>query len=190
MVPHKVPARPFTTNSRLLRLHEKVSFDFFDTSRSMNDLVARLTPVAPVRYHLAAAALLWTIVGSALLYFGVKWVVITHEPIYFWLLAPSLAVGILKTHLVLFRAADRATTRIILRGDRKCIGGFLSAKTWVLVAFMITGGRLLRAFVLPLGVSGLLYAAVGIALAYGSIRLWKTWFAFVSSNSSEPATAD
>jgi len=156
----------------------------------MHDVVRKLTPAAPVRYHLAAAALLWTIVGSALLYFGVKWTVITHEPIYFWLLVPSLAVGIFKAHLVLFRAADRTTTRIIKRGDGKCIGGFLSIKTWVLVAFMITGGRLLRAFVFPLGVSGLLYAAVGIALAYGSMRLWKTWYAFISSTPSEPATLD
>jgi len=142
----------------------------------MRKLVYTLRPAAAARHHLLVASLLWSVVGCVLLFFGMKWVFEAHEVVYVWLIFPALVVGILKARMVLFRAADRITGRIIARGDGKCIGGFISWKTWLLVALMIVGGRSLRAWVLPAGASGLLYGAVGIALAYGSTRMWRTWY--------------
>ena len=54
--------------------------------------------------------------------------------------------------------------RIERRGDGRCIGGFLSLRTWALVALMMVAGRTLRHSFVPAVIIGLAYAAVGTAL--------------------------
>jgi len=148
----------------------------------MHALFHKYKPAAPARYHLFVAALLWSVVGSALLFFGCKWVINKHETLYIWLLIPALLIGLLKTRLVLFKAADRMTSRIIARGDGKCIGGFISYKTWLIIAIMAGTGKFLRGGLLPIAIVGLIYAAVGIALLYGSSRLWSARKEFLQEN--------
>ena len=74
------------------------------------------------------------------------------------------------------------TSRIIARGDGKCIGGFISYKTWLIIAIMAGTGKFLRGGLLPIAIVGLIYAAVGIALLYGSSRLWSARKEFLQEN--------
>ena len=76
-------------------------------------------------------ALLWTGVGMLLLLFGLAWVLQSDIPYAAALLALAVAAGLAKTWLVLNRAARRMVERIRLRGDGRCLGGFLSVRTWL-----------------------------------------------------------
>ncbi len=93
------------------------------------------------------------------------------------LVAAALIVGIAKAVIVFQRVAQRIVTRIEMRGDGHCLGGFFSWRTWLLVAVMIVSGRLLRASPLPREIVGLILIAIGCALVLGTRHLWQAWFA-------------
>ena len=89
------------------------------------------------------------------------------------LAAAGIGAGSLKGRFVLRRLAERNAARVIRRGDGHCLGGFLSVKTWLLVAVMMASGILLRRSGVPHPILGVLYAAIGTALMAGSVPLWK-----------------
>lgn len=132
-------------------------------------------PAASARLHLLLAAMMWTVVGAVLLFFGVRWLW-GAETLYVWLLSVvAVLAGLLKASFVLKPAADRISKRIRTRGDRRCIGGFLSMRTWAFVVFMMVAGRILRGGLLPRTVVGFVFVAVGTALLLASFRLWLGW---------------
>lgn len=136
----------------------------------------RHKPAARARWHLLLASSLWTVVGSALLYFGVGWVLERHGRYTWLLLAVAAAAGLLKARFVLSKTADRTVKRIEVRGDANCLGGFLSLGTWGFVVSMMVLGRLLRGGVLPHAAVGVIYVAVGLALLVASTWLWRAWY--------------
>ena len=116
---------------------------------------------------------MWSLAGMALLAVGGRWV-FQSRPAEAWpVLGLSLAVGFLKARFILDRVAKRIIERIESRGDGRCLGGFLSWKSWLLVAAMILLGRALRASPLPVLARGAIYAAIGAALLVASRRLWE-----------------
>ena len=142
----------------------------------MRDWLDAHKPSASARWHLLLAALMWTVVGGLLLFFGVRWV--SGQPgAHAWLiLLVAMTVGLLKARFVLHRTAARMIERIRTRGDGRCLGGFLSLRTWGFVVVMIGAGRLLRGGSLPRTVAGFVYVAVGVALLVASYRLWRAWY--------------
>jgi len=132
-------------------------------------------PAASRRTHLLAASSLWSLVGTLLLFFGVRWVIQAHIRYPVLPIAVAIVLGAIKARFVLARAADRIAERIRSRGDRRCIGGFLSWRTWGLVAVMAGAGRLIRSGVIPQIIVGFVYTAVGAALLLASLRLWSAW---------------
>lgn len=142
----------------------------------MADRLNAYKPAASARVHLLLAALMWTVVGALLLFFGVRWVLTSQTAHAAWLLAVAAAAGVLKAELVLRRAARRTIERIRARGDGRCVGGFLSWQTWAFVGVMAAAGRLLRGGPAPRIIVGVIYAAVGTALLLSVRRLWHAWY--------------
>jgi len=119
--------------------------------------------------------LMWTVVGVTLVGLGGRWLWQSPIPAAPWLAALALAIGAFKARFVLDRAARRIVDRIRERGDGRCLGGFLSLRSWALVAAMAGGGRLLRGSHLARGLLGVLYIAVGTALLLSSRVAWGAW---------------
>lgn len=142
--------------------------------------VDTLKPRASPRVQLALAGALWTVVGSGLFAAGLRWI-LTGEggaaPPALVLLA--LGAGLLKSRLVLDRTAKKIVARITVRGEGRCLGGFLSPGSWLLVLAMIAFGRLLRQLI-PLPIAGVLYAAIGTGLLVSSRVAWARWLSFPS----------
>jgi hypothetical protein len=140
----------------------------------MGTALERLKPRASSRSQLLLAAALWTVVGGLLLWFGSRWTLRAAGPRTGSLLvAAGVGLGLLKGRFFLDRAARRIAARILERGDGWCAGGFLSPKSWLLVAAMSLSGRVLRDGVLPLAVVGPLYTAIGTGLLYSSRIAWR-----------------
>ncbi len=138
----------------------------------MAGLLHRLKPAAPARVHLLLAALLWTTVGAGLLIVGARWALaagLWYMPL---LLLVAAAAGAAKAEFVLARTARRAIDRIRTRGDGRCIGGFLSWRTWAFVVLMMGLGYSLRHGLLRHEVVGVIYVWVGTALLLASRRFW------------------
>ena len=131
-------------------------------------------PAAKVSTQLMLAWLMWATVGTALALLGARWLWHALPVVAPWVAAAAVAVGLVKSRLVLDGAARRVVGRIQDRGDGRCLGGFLSVRTWGLVFLMMAFGRLLRG-TLAGPVIGLLYIAVGTALFLSSRVSWQAW---------------
>jgi hypothetical protein len=106
---------------------------------------------------------------------GARWVAEAGSSGRILTIGAAILVGWLKARYVLDRAALRIVARIESRGDGRCLGGFLSWRSWMLVAAMIGLGRALRSSPLPLRLRGALYLAIGVGLAVASRRIWAAW---------------
>ena len=137
--------------------------------------VEKYKPAAAVRAHLLLAGLMWAVVGAALVGFGGRWLWQLPTPAAPWLAALAVVIGAFKARFVLDRAARTIADRIRERGDGRCLGGFLSVRSWALVAVMVAGGRLLRGSHVGRGLLGVLYVAVGTALLLSSRVAWRAW---------------
>ena len=74
-------------------------------------------PAASRRAHLLCASIMWTLVGAALMIFGIRWILQSGAALSVVILAAALVVGVLKSRFVLKRAAERIGSRIIRRGQ-------------------------------------------------------------------------
>jgi hypothetical protein len=128
-----------------------------------------------MRRHLFAAALMWSLAGLGLSTAGAIWMAESHSRWFLAIALAAVAIGVLKARFVLRRTAGRAVLRIKERGDGRCLGGFLSWKSWLLVAAMMVLGRLLRISPLPLLPRGGIYLAIGSALLFASFPVWRAW---------------
>jgi hypothetical protein len=132
-------------------------------------------PAAPVTVHLLLAGLMWTVVGAVLVVVGGRWLWRSEAAAASWLAALALGLGALKARFVLDRTARKTVERIRERGDGRCLGGFLSFRSWALVGIMAVFGRLLRGSHLARHLLGFLYLAVGTALFLSSRVAWRAW---------------
>jgi hypothetical protein len=133
----------------------------------------RWKPRGSGRTQLLLAAGLWTAVGTLLLGFGARWTLEALGPRSgLPVVALAVGAGLLKGRFILDRTAVRIADRIARRGDGRCLGGFLSLRSWLLVALMSGAGRLLRGGLAPPAVVGPLYAAIGAGLLFSSRVAW------------------
>jgi hypothetical protein len=139
-------------------------------------------PAAPVRVHLLLAASMWSLVGAVLLTLGCRWTWAGSAGAGAGLLAVGLLAGVLKSLLVLDRAGRAIAARITARGHGRCIGGFLSVRSWAMILVMAGGGRLLRSLPAARAPVGVLYVAVGIGLLLSSRLLWRALRIALSSS--------
>jgi hypothetical protein len=132
-------------------------------------------PAAPGRTHLLAAAVLWSLSGLGLFLTGTAWMAGSRVRSWPLFALAAVAVGALKARLALRGAALRIAARIEARGDGKCLGGFLSWRSWLIVFSMMALGRLLRMSPLAVHLRGAVYAAIGTALLFASGAFWSRW---------------
>jgi hypothetical protein len=137
----------------------------------------RWKPAARARTQVFLAALLWTFVGTGLSVAGLRWCAETQLTWSAFLVLLGVVLGLLKGRFALERTARRSSARIARRGDGKCLGGFLSWKSWLFVLAMVLTGAVLRRSGIPRSVLGVLYTAVGSGLLWGSRVYWGEWWA-------------
>ncbi len=83
------------------------------------------------------------------------------------------ALGLAKGRWLITPVARRNIRRLVESGDDRCLGGFLSWKSWLFVVVMMALGAGLRRSALPRPVLGVLYGAIGVALLTGSFPFWR-----------------
>jgi hypothetical protein len=131
-------------------------------------------PAAAAHVHLLLAGLMWTVVGATLAGFGARWLWQLPGRTAPWLVI-AVAIGVIKARFVLDRAARNIVERICRRGDGRCVGGFMSVRSWALVVVMMVAGRLLRGSDVARALLGVLYLAVGTGLLLSSRIAWRAW---------------
>ena len=137
------------------------------------DFLKRLTPRATTRTRLFSAALVWSLIGAIL---ALKGFSTPHGEPARWV-APvlGLGLGILKSRLVLDKAAHKISEHINAKPTKACLGGLFSIWNWALIALMAILGKTLGSLQFPQEVRAAVYLMVGSGLACSSRLLWSAW---------------
>jgi hypothetical protein len=145
----------------------------------------KLTPRAGVRPQLVAAAALWLVGTSILMVRGVLYIVAPDEYARFGygivvIALVAVTIGLIKARFILIRYANKAVARIKTRGHA-CFFGFFAPSSWLFILVMMGGGMLLRRTALVdywwgRTFLGVLYLAVGTALAIADVVFWRAVF--------------
>jgi hypothetical protein len=144
-------------------------------TRKNKKLVEKIKPAAPAHAHLLMAALMWTTVGTFMLVRAYGYTRTLTPAVASATAFMALAVGVVKGLKLLRPSAKKSAARIIHRGDGKCLGGFISIKSWLFVGAMILLGRALRMAGMPAWFTSAILGAVGVALLMGSAVFWVGW---------------
>ncbi|OPL15924.1 MAG: hypothetical protein AVO38_09565 [delta proteobacterium ML8_D] len=132
-------------------------------------------PVASVRIQIFLVALMWTIVGLFLFMRGTGNIMSLPWSVNPWWLVVAAFVGVLKGLLIFDKTAERIISRIHSRKEDRCLGGFLSLKSWGMILFMIFLGMSLRVSPLPGVIVWGVYVSVGAGLFFSSRLFWMEW---------------
>jgi isocitrate dehydrogenase kinase/phosphatase len=137
-------------------------------------------PAVPKKYLFLAAALAWTIAGTMLLVRGVLFFRNSHG--YFWpRLTGSLAGGILFYRLMFDSISLKHTRRIeSMSNENPWLFSFFNARSYILMAVMITGGiTLRRSGILPAEYMSVIYTTMGIPLLFSSFRFYRAFILYL-----------
>jgi hypothetical protein len=129
------------------------------------------------------AALLWTCVGSFLLFRGLSAALKLDPAVQLAICLSAALIGVGKGLKVMRPTARKGAKRILTRGDGRCVMGFISWKTWLFVIGMALFGAALRRAGLPPWLLGVILCGVGTALLIGS---WTYWTALFSRECRNP----
>jgi hypothetical protein len=136
-----------------------------------------LTPRVPVNYLLLIAALVWTFAGGMLLYRGNSFL-IQYPDSMVLKLSGCLFCGLVFYWLLFNRISLRHVFRIKnLPVERPCAFSFFDLKSYLMMAFMISGGiALRRSGVISPEYLALIYITMGIPLLLSSFRFYYSFF--------------
>lgn len=127
---------------------------------------------------MAAAALLWTVVGAGLLAAGIRFA----SPAGWGRAAVSIlggvAAGLLKGRLLLAGMAGRNAARIRSGAESRALTDLFAPSSWLLALAFVSAGAAIRRIGLPPQVLGFVYVAAGFGLLSASLSAWRAWFLF------------
>jgi hypothetical protein len=139
----------------------------------------KFTPSVKTSNLFIIAGIVWFAVGIMLCNFAYHWM--THYEGKYTL--PIVVGGlVLAVVFALFKFkhfADKNIKRLSAKAEKSCVFSFMSWQTYIIVAFMMTGGILLRHSSLPKEYLSILYIGIGGALALSSLRYFRFYFASI-----------
>jgi len=129
-----------------------------------------LKPAVDKRVLLFLAGFMWIAVGAMLLTLASSWLAQSHDNRWHLFGGAGLVCALLIHHFGFLRIVDKNLDRILLIQSKNCVFSFMTWKSYLIVAVMISMGILLRHSSIPKLYLATLYTAIGLALILSSIR--------------------
>lgn len=132
----------------------------------------RFRPHASRKALSLIAGIMWAGVGIMLTLRAVGWLRDYQGNV--WLFAiPGLAASLLIHHFGFMKMADRNLDRISHLPDRPCVFSFISGKSYLIIAIMVSMGIGLRHSPVPRQYLSVVYLGIGLALFLSGIRYFR-----------------
>lgn len=136
----------------------------------------RFTPTINTSSLFVLAGLLWSAVGIMLCNFAYHWM-LHYEGNYTILIVISgVVLALLFARFKFKKFADKNINRIKAKGVKSCFFSFMSWQTYIIVAFMMTIGIILRHSSLPKEYLSILYIGIGGALFLSSFGYFRFYY--------------
>lgn len=139
----------------------------------MSKKIEKYTPAVNKRHLIYFAGLMWIGVGVMLDSLAAGWLIHYGKNSAYLFLVIGFVAALVIHHFGFLKVVDKNLGRISKMEGKRCAFSFMSWKSYILVAVMVTMGVLLRHSAIPKQYLAMLYIGIGTALLLSSIRYFR-----------------
>jgi len=139
----------------------------------MNFKAENIKPAVKKPILLFLSGTMWFCVGIMLNTFATRWLVDYGTNSSFLFAGIGFLLALAIHHFGFLKVADKNLGRIDHLKDNPCVFSFMSWKSYILVAVMVTLGITLRHSSIPKQYLAIIYIGIGLALMLSSIRYFR-----------------
>ena len=136
-------------------------------------LQERFKPAVSKSFLLFLAGFIWIAVGIMLTLFATRWLIAYGKSLALLYAAVGLGLSLVIHHYGFLRIVDKNLGRISKMEGKRCAFSFITWRSYIIVAMMITMGIMLRHSAIPKQYLSILYIGIGMALILSSIRYFR-----------------
>ena len=112
----------------------------------------------------------WVVVGTGLLLLAYSWLKASQVNSSLLFVAVGVGAALVIHHFGFLKIVDKNLGRILPMEGKKCAFSFMTWKSYMIVAVMVTMGTLLRHSAIPKTYLSILYIGIGLSLILSSVR--------------------
>jgi len=150
----------------------------------MNQTVLKLKPAVNKPILMFLSGVMWFGVGIMLISFAIHWLITFGKGLAYLFAAIGFLAALIIHHFGFLKLADKNLGRISYLNDRPCVFSFMSWKSYLIVAIMVTMGITLRHSSIPKQYLSMLYIGIGLALLLSSIRYFRALISWLRNSGS------
>lgn len=139
----------------------------------MNLKAENIKPAVKKPVLLFLSGIMWFCVGIMLNSFATHWLIDHGTNLSFLFAGSGFLLALIIHHFGFLKVVDKNLCRISHLKDKPCIFSFMSWKSYILIAVMITLGITLRHSSIPKQYLAIIYIGIGLALMLSSIRYFR-----------------
>ncbi len=139
----------------------------------MNPNLEKFKPAVKKPILLLLSGTMWFAVGVMLNSFAIHWLITYGSNFAFLFAGIGFIAALIIHHFGFLKLADKNLGRISFLKDKPCVFSFMSWKSYLIVAVMVTMGITLRHSSIPKQYLSVLYIGIGLALLLSSIRYFR-----------------
>ena len=138
--------------------------------------IDKFKPAVTKNVLLFLAGLVWICVGFMLLFLAFAWLSTASNINIYLFAGAGVALALLAHHFGFLKIVDKNLTRIRHMDEKKCLFSFITWKSYLMIAVMVTMGAILRYSTIPKQYLAILYIGIGFALILSSFRYMRVLF--------------
>lgn len=139
----------------------------------MNLKAENLKPAVKKPVLLFLSGTMWLCVGIMLNTFATHWLLDYGNSTSYLFAGIGFLLALTIHHFGFLKVADKNLGRIDLLSERPCVFSFMSWKSYIMVAVMVSLGITLRHSSIPKQYLAIIYIGIGLALMLSSIRYFR-----------------
>jgi hypothetical protein len=125
------------------------------------------------------AGLVWMAVGIMLCKMAIGWLINYAAGSKYIFASTGVLAALVIHHFGFLKVVNKNLTRLYAFEGKRCPFAFISWKSYILVAIMMTMGITMRHSSIPKQYLSVLYLAIGLALILSSTRYFRRYFSEV-----------
>ena len=136
----------------------------------MSEKLDKIKPAVDKSALIFLSFFVWVVVGTMLLLFAYSWLKASQVNRSFLFAGVGVGAALVIHHCGFLKIVDKNLGRILPMEGKKCAFSFMTWKSYIIVAVMVTMGTLLRHSAIPKTYLSILYIGIGLSLILSSIR--------------------
>ena len=140
------------------------------SKREFPDTMSKFKPGVTRKTLIIIAGLMWLGVGIMLQVLAYSWLMSESGTVLLVFAGIGIVVALLVHHFGFLKIVDKNLKRLLPLEGERCVFSFITWKSYIMIAVMVSMGLILRHSSLPKHYLAVVYIGIGMALMLSSIR--------------------